>query len=407
MSDQMPLKGVRILDMSSVVVGPYATQFLADFGAEVTKIEAPSGDILRRLGGKSKSGELSPKFIALNRNKKSLAIDLKTPGAKAVIEILLKSHDVVLTNIRPKALARLGLDYESARALRPDAIYCSIVGFGQKGPYRDKPAYDNVIQGVGGIAACHERQGGTPLYLPMVLADRLGGLMSVQSILLALLHRERTGEGQHIEVPMYENTAVFVLTEHLGQMIYSGSGGPSGDVRVLNKDARPIATKDGYICVSANSDAQAFAFFKAIGRPELREDERYNSIAGRYANVDLYNGLRVEALAEKTTAEWIEIFDEFDVPAMPFKSFEDLMEDPHLNEVGLFEETDHPLEGKVVNLRPVATFSSITMKRDTLAPRLGEHSGALLREFGMAADDVDKLVADGVIVDRPLTGKEI
>ncbi len=402
----MPLKGVRILDMSSVVVGPYATQFLADFGAEVTKIEAPSGDILRRLGGKSKSGELSPKFIALNRNKKSLAIDLKKPGAKAVIKTLLESHDVVLSNIRPKALARLGLDYDSSKALRPDVIYCSIVGFGQKGPYRDKPAYDNVIQGVGGIAACHDRQGGTPLYLPMVLADRLGGLMSVQSILLALLHRERTGEGQHIEVPMYENTAVFVLTEHLGQMIYPGSGGPSGDVRVLNKDARPIATKDGHICISANSDAQAFAFFEAIGRPELKEDERFNSVAGRYANVDLYNGLRVESLAQKTTAEWIEIFEELDVPAMPFKSFEDLMEDPHLNEVGLFEETDHPLEGKVVNLRPVATFSSIEMKRDNLAPRLGEHSGSLLREFGMAADDVAQLAEDGVIVDRPLDGKE-
>jgi crotonobetainyl-CoA:carnitine CoA-transferase CaiB-like acyl-CoA transferase len=401
----MPLKGVRILDMSSVVVGPYATQFLADFGAEVTKIEAPSGDILRRLGGKSKSGELSPKFIALNRNKKSLAIDLKKPGAKAVIKTLLESHDVVLSNIRPKALARLGLDYESARALRPDVIYCSIVGFGQEGPYRDKPAYDNVIQGVGGIAACHQRQGGTPLYLPMVLADRLGGLMSVQSILLALLHREKTGEGQHIEVPMYENTAVFVLTEHLGQMIYPGSGGPSGDVRVLNKDARPIKTKDGHICISANSDAQAFAFFEAIGRPELKEDERFNSVGGRYANVDLYNGLRVEALAQKTTAEWIAIFERLDVPAMPFKSFEDLMEDPHLNEVGLFEQTDHPLEGKVVNLRPVATFSSIAMKRDNLAPRLGEHSGALLREFGMPADAVAQLAEDGVIVDRPLDGE--
>ncbi|MEX2642705.1 MAG: CoA transferase [Acetobacterales bacterium] len=402
MTGKMPLKGVRILDMSSVVVGPYATQFLADYGAEVTKLEAPGGDILRRLGGKSKSGELSPKFMALNRNKKSLAVDLKKPGAEKVIKALLENHDVVLTNIRPKALGRLGMDYEAAKAVRPDVIYCNIVGFGQDGRYRDKPAYDNVIQGVGGIAACHERQGGVPLYLPMVLADRLGGLMAVQSILLAVLNREQTGEGQHIEVPMYENTAVFVLTEHLGQLIYPGSGGRSGDIRVLDKNARPIKTRDSYICISANSDGQAFAFFEAIGRPELKDDERFNSVQARYQNIDAYNGLRVEALSQKTTAEWIEIFQRLDVPAMPYKTFEDLVADEHLNEVGLFEEREHPLEGKVVNLRPAAKFSSVRMRQDNLAPRVGEHTGALMRSFGMSDGDVEALVDAGVLLDRPV-----
>jgi crotonobetainyl-CoA:carnitine CoA-transferase CaiB-like acyl-CoA transferase len=399
-----PLDGVRVLDLSSVVVGPYATQFLADYGADVTKIEAPGGDILRKLGGKSKSGELSPKFMMLNRNKKSLAIDLKNPAAKPLIAKLLAAHDVVLSNIRPRALARLGLDYESARAIRPDVIYCSIVGFGQEGRYKDKPAYDNVIQGVGGIAACHERQSGTPRFLPMVLADRLGGLMATQAILLAVINRSREGEGQHIEIPMFENTAAFVLTEHFGQLIYPGSDGPSGDLRVLDKNARPIQTKDGYICLSANSDKQAFALFEAIGLPELKDDPRFDSVTSRYHNIDSYNGLREEHLQKKTTAEWIEIFERLDVPAMPYKTFEDLVADPHLNDVGLYQERDHPSEGKVYNLRPVATFSSIGTKTENLAPRLGEHSADVLASIGVENEEIESLISDGVILDRPLDG---
>lgn len=398
----LPLDGVRVLDLSSVVVGPYATQFLADYGADVTKIEAPGGDILRKLGGKSKSGELSPKFMMLNRNKKSLAIDLKSPAAKPLIAKLLAAHDVVLSNIRPRALARLGLDYESAKAIRPDVIYCSIVGFGQKGPYKDKPAYDNVIQGVGGIAACHERQSGTPRFLPMVLADRLGGLMATQAILLAVINRSREGEGQHIEIPMFENTAAFVLTEHFGQLIYPGSDGPSGDLRVLDKNARPIQTKDGYICLSANSNKQAFALFEAIGHPELKDDPRFDSVTSRYHNIDSYNGLREEHLQKKTTAEWIEIFERLDVPAMPYKTFEDLVADPHLNDVGLYQEREHPAEGKVFNLRPVATFSSIGTKSENLAPRLGEHSADVLASVGVGRDEIETLISEGVILDRPL-----
>ena len=399
---KLPLAGVRVLDLSSVVVGPYATQFLADFGAEVTKLEAPGGDILRKLGGKSKSGELSPKFMTLNRNKKSLAVDLKNPAAKPLVAQLLAAHDVVLSNIRPRALAKLGLDYDAATAARPDVIYCSIVGFGQDGPYKDKPAYDNVIQGVGGIAACHERQSGTPLFLPMVLADRLGGLMAAQAILVAVIHRMQSGEGQFIEIPMFENTAAFVLTEHFGQLIYPGSNGPSGDLRVLDKNARPIATKDGYVCLSANSDKQAFALFEAFGHPELKDDPRFNSVTARYANIDAYNGMRAEHLKKKTTEEWIDIFDRLDVPAMPYKTFEDLVEDPHLNAVGLYQEREHPAEGRVYNLRPVAGFSTIETKDENLAPRLGQDSAAVLASIGVEQAEIERFIAEGVILDRPL-----
>jgi crotonobetainyl-CoA:carnitine CoA-transferase CaiB-like acyl-CoA transferase len=397
-----PLAGVRVLDMSTVVVGPYATQFLADYGADVTKVEAPGGDILRKLGGKSKSGELSPKFMTFNRNKKSLAIDMKHASAGPVIEKLLAAHDVVLTNMRPGALARLGVDYTAARALRPDVIYCNIVGFGQDGPYRDKPAYDNVIQGVGGIAACHERQGGTPLFLPMVIADRLAGLMAVQAILLAVIHRKETGDGQRIEVPMFENTAAFVLTEHFGQLIYPGSDGPSGDLRVLDKNARPMKTKDGYICLSANSDKQAFALLDAFGVPELKEDARFSTLQARVANIDAFNGLRVEHLAKRTTAEWIGIFERLDVPAMPYNTFEDLVDDPHLNEVGLFEEREHPVEGPVYNIRPAVKFSGMAMKDENLAPRLGQSSAEVLQSVGLSPDEIATLIDEGVVIDRPV-----
>lgn len=398
----LPLNGVRVLDLSSVVVGPYTTQFLADYGAAITKIEPLSGDIIRTLGGASKSGELSPKFMNLNRGKKSLAIDLKHEAVKPVISKLLAGHDVIVSNMRPKALAKLGLDYEAARAARADVIYCSIVGFGRDGRYKDKPAYDNVIQGMGGIAACHDRQDGEPKYLPMVLADRLAGLAAVQAILVAVIHRMQTGDGQFIEIPMFENTAVFVLNEHIGQLIYPGSAGPSGDLRVLSKYARPVKTKDGYICISANNDKQALGLFEAIGKPELKNDPRFESVQARYANIDAYNAIRNEAMPARTTADWVEALDRRDVPAMPYKTFEDLMADPHLADVGLFEEREHPDEGRVVTLRPAPRFSAGMIRSDVLAPRLGQDSADVLKSVGCSQETISRLTAAGAVLDRPL-----
>ena len=287
-----PLSGIRVLDLTSIVVGPVATQFLGDYGADVVKIEAPSGDLLRQLGGQSKSGSLSPKFMNLNRNKRSLAIDMKAPGARPVMEKLLATSDVVVTNMRPNALKRLGLDYESARKLRPDVIYCHVVGFGTKGRYAGKPAYDTIIQGMSGVAATNYRAHGEPRYLPMVMADHIVGFVVIQFVLMALLHRHQTGEGQYVEIPMFENMTSFVLAEHMGQLVHVGSDGPSGDLRVLDPLAQPTKTKDSYICVSANSDKQAFALFDAIGRPELKDDPRFCSVKARFRNVSEYHRVR-------------------------------------------------------------------------------------------------------------------
>ncbi len=396
-----PLSGIRVLDLTSIVVGPVATQFLGDYGADVVKIEAPSGDLLRQLGGQSKSGSLSPKFMNLNRNKRSLAIDMKAPGARPVMEKLLATSDVVVTNMRPNALKRLGLDYESARKRRPDVIYCHVVGFGTKGRYAGKPAYDTIIQGMSGVAATNYRAHGEPRYLPMVMADHIVGFVVIQFVLMALLHRHQTGEGQYVEIPMFENMTSFVLAEHMGQLVHVGSDGPSGDLRVLDPLAQPTKTKDSYICVSANSDKQAFALFDAIGRPELKDDPRFCSVKARFRNVSEYHRVRNAGLLQKTTAEWVEIFDKLDVPAMPFNTFEDLIADPHIADVGLINEVDHPFEGRIRNVRLPTKTTAGWDETVRPAPAVGQDTTAILRDLGFAPDAISEMVDSGAVVQGP------
>ncbi len=250
-----PLAGIRVVDLTSVVVGPTATLYLADYGADVIKVEGPGGDLLRTLGGKSKSGQLSGKFMHFNRNKRSIALDLKSEPGHAALHRLLDTADVFIANVRPAALERLGLGVDALRARHGRLIVCNLMGFGRAGRYRDRPAYDTIIQGLSGVADCNRRVIGEPRFVPMVFADHVVGLIAAQCILAALLHRERTGEAQAIEVPMFENAAAFVLAEHMGDLTFVPPRGNSGDARVLDPLAKPIATRDGYICVSANNDA--------------------------------------------------------------------------------------------------------------------------------------------------------
>ncbi|MFT5449031.1 MAG: crotonobetainyl-CoA:carnitine CoA-transferase CaiB-like acyl-CoA transferase [Gammaproteobacteria bacterium] len=393
-----PLKGVRVLDLTSIVVGPVATQFLGDYGADVVKVEPPSGDLLRRLGGQSKSGSLSPKFMNLNRNKRSLAIDMKGPGADAVMGKLLATSDVVVTNMRPGALKRLGLDYETAKLKRPGIIYCHVVGFGSEGRYAGKPAYDTIIQGMSGVAATNYRAHGEPRYLPMVMADHIVGFVLIQFVLMALLHRHQSGEGQYIEIPMFENMASFVLAEHMGQRVHVDCDGPTGDLRVLDPLHQPIKTRDGHICVSANSDKQAFALFEAIGQPELRQDPRFSSVKARFHNVSEYNKIRNQGLLNKTTAEWVELFDTLDVPAMPFNTFENLLDDPHLADVSLIEEVEHPIEGRIRNVRLPTKTTAEWDEPVRLAPSIGQDSMAILTDLGFAEDTIKELIDSGVLL---------
>ena len=396
-----PLAGVRVIDLTSVVVGPTATLCLADYGADVIKVESPQGDLLRTIGGSSKTGQLSGKFSHFNRNKRSLALDLKQSNARVVLGRLLEKADVFIANMRPAALKRLGLDAAALRARYPRLIVCTLAGFRQDGPYRNRPAYDTIIQGMAGVAACNQRVLGEPRFVPLVFADHVVGLIAAQCILAALYQREKTGEGQAIEVPMFENMAQFVLSEHLGEGSFVPRRGESGDQRVLNPLGRPLRTKDGWICVSANTDAQAFAFFDAIGRPELKRDSRFSSVQARYANVDAYFTLRAEALKERTTAEWISIFEKADVPAGPVHDFDSLLEDAHLKEIGFFRRVDHPLEGRMIELANPNKFSAGLRAEHRPAPMLGGDSAEILSELGYGQAEIDELRGSKIIVDDP------
>ncbi len=397
-----PLKDVRVIDMTSVVVGPMVTLMLADYGADVIKIEPPSGDIVRNLAGRAISANMSPKFLHLNRNKRSLAIDLKKADAYTALTKLLAKADVLLWNVRPSAMARLKLSYEDVKAINPKIIYCGIVGFGQTGRYRNKPAYDSIIQGSAGIAALHHRATGEPRYVPIVMADKTTGLIATQMVLMALYHRERTGEGQSIEVPMFENIARYVLEEHMYHQTFDPPIGGTGDPRLFDPWARPVPTKDSYICISANTDGQAFAVFEAIGKPEFKTDPRFSSVAARFKHVPEYFAARAAGLKQKTTAEWIEIFDKADVPAMQYHTLETLMQDPHLADVGFFRKFDHPTEGRMIDMG-LTNKSTAGARKDFMpAPKVGQHTVEVLREAGYSDGAIDAMVAAGTAVDGRL-----
>jgi len=401
-----PLEGIRVVDMTSVVVGPLCTQMLADYGADVIKIEAPpNGDIARTLAGRGVTPLMSGKFVHLNRNKRSLALDLKKPAGLDALKRLLAVSDVLIWNIRPPAMKRLGLSYEDVRKINPKLVYVGMFGFGQDGRYRNKPAYDSIIQGAGGIAALNHMAYGEPLYLPMVTADRSVGLISTQMVLLALFNRSRTGEGASIEIPMFENIAKYVLEEHMYLKTFEPPIGEVGDPRLLDPNARPIRTQDSWICISANTNDQAFAIFDAIGRPELKEDPRFNSVAARFKNVREYFAIRAEGLRQKTTAEWVEILDRLDVPNMPYHTLDSLMEDPHLTEIGFFQMLDHPSEGKVRNMRLPNKTSFASRAPVQGAPKLGQHSLEVLRDAGLSQAEIDALAAAGTIIDGRLEKK--
>ncbi|MBS0224005.1 MAG: CoA transferase [Proteobacteria bacterium] len=393
-----PLAGVRVVDLTTVVVGPICTRTLADYGADVIKVEAPGGgDLLRTMAEGCRHPGMSGKFINFNRNKRSIGLDLKKPDGHAALLRLIEQADVFVSNVRPEALARAGLDSASLAVKNPRLIHCSILAFGRGGRYFNRPAYDPVVQSLSGVAGTIARATGEPRFVPMVMSDHVSGLIAAQCIGFALYRREKTGKGEAIDVPMLENMASFVASEHLGAMTFDPPVGPSGDGRLLSPDYRPLPTRDGYITVRPNTNAQAFAFFDAIGRPELKSDPRFDSAASRTRNAKAYFQVQREGLGSKTTDEWVELFDKADVPAARYNAIDDLLTDPHLRDVGFFREESHPSEGKIHRTKLANTFSGGARQQDGHAPLLGQHTREILAEAGYSAGEIDKLLAVGAV----------
>ena len=392
-----PLAGVRVLDLTSVVVGPACTARLAGLGAEVIKVEGPDGDVMRSLGGPSRTGRHAGSYLHLNRGKRAVYLDLKQPGCRAVMERLLDRSDVVVSNMRPDALARLGLDAATVRAARPGLIHCTITGFGPGGPYRGRAAYDSALQGAAGLAALFDRRDGVPKYVPLLICDHVVGEIAASAILSALYRRAVGGVGATVEVPMHETMAAFVLQEHLGPASFEPPLGPPGDMRILNPDNRPLRTSDGWISLTANTDAQTRAFLIAIDRKDALDDERFRTVAQRFEHAGAWFALRNDALLGKTTAAWLETFWAADLPALPCHSLETLVEDPHLNAVGLFQRLDHPTEGTVRGLRPTVLMDGAAGAGGCAAKPTGWDTDEVLAELGFSDREIASLAAVGAV----------
>jgi crotonobetainyl-CoA:carnitine CoA-transferase CaiB-like acyl-CoA transferase len=392
-----PLQGTRIIDMTSVLMGPYATQMLGDYGADVIKIESPDGDVTRQIGPTRHPG-MGPVFLNTNRNKRSICLDLKKDAGRDVALRLIATADVLVYNVRPQAMARLQLGYELLAQLNPRLIYAGVFGFGQDGPYAAKPAYDDLIQGATTLPHLMARTGdGIPRYVPNALVDRIVGLTAVGAICASLVYRDRTGKGQRLDIPMFETMASFVMGDHLGGLTFQPPLDRGGYARHLSPDRRPYQTADGYICAMVYNDKQWFSFLRAVGRDDLLADERYTSFAKRAVHIDVVYAELARIFLTRTTEAWTTLLDAADVPAMRMHDLESILDDPHLTATDFFPVVEHPTEGAIRDMKVSATWSDTPVERQRLAPRLGEQSEEILREAGFSSDAIAALSRDGVI----------
>ncbi len=390
-----PLDGVRVLDLTTVVMGPYATQILADFGAEVVKVEPPEGDIMR-YAWPFRSKGMGHIFLNANRNKRGIVLDLKKPEARAACLALAKNADVLVYNIRPQAMARLKLGYEDLRAVNPRIIYVGAFGYSQQGPYAAKAAYDDLIQGAAGLPWLLRESGAeSPRFVPATMADRSVGLHVVNAVCAALYARERTGKGQRVDVPMFESLLQTVLGEHMGGFTFEPQLGEGGYTRMLSRYRRPYETKDGYVCVLIYNNKHWKAFFQMIGRTEMLADARFASPEGRSQNYDTVYGLVADEMTKQTTAHWLEAFERADIPVQRMNSLEDILRDPHLNAIGYFKPLEHPSEGKLLSMKVPSEWSETKPELRRHAPRLGEHTREVLREAGYSDAQIDDLARTG------------
>ena len=375
--DGLPmLKGIKVLDMTSVVFGPYATQIFADLGAEVIKVEPPIGDTMRYAGTPSKTKGMGPQFLALNRGKKSVTLDLKDAQDAQIMRDLVAQCDVFIHNVRGAAIEKLGFGYEQSKAINPELIYVHCMGFGSDGPYAPLQAYDDVIQAASGAATLASRVDGNPAprYIPSLIADKVAGLHAAYATMAAIIHKLRQGTGQLVEVPMHEAFSSFMLKEHLAGKTFDPPVGNLLYERQIDPDRQPFPTADGYMSIVPYTDQSWFVLFECLGKPELLEDERLTTPQDRMRNISLlYQGI-AELTPAKTTAEWTQILRAARIPCMPITDINDILDDEHLQESGFFQKRNHSTEGTVIEMREPSKYSQWQTDIPSDAPNLGEHS---------------------------------
>lgn len=384
-----PLAGIRILDLTTVLFGPFGAQTLGDWGADLIKVEGLTGDQWRYTGQFRNRG-MSGQFMAANRNKRSVAVDLKTKGGAEVLRRLIAKADALVTNIRPAALERLGFGYEACKALNPKIIYAAATGFGQDGPWAKRPAFDEIVQASSGLASSIGTDD-EPAFVPSLVGDKLCGLALAGAVAAALVYRERTGKGQLVEVPMLETVAAFNSIEMLGGHAFVPPIGPAGYKRV--KERKPVKTKDGWLTMLPYSGDNWCTFFETVGQPECIEEFSVRDPIKRAANIDaIYKRMSKIAL-ERTTAEWEVLLLKIDVPHAAFAKMTEVQEQPHLKAVGLFQQLEHPTEGTIQQARPPARFSESPAAIRRMPPTLGQHTREVLAEVGYSDADIDALLS--------------
>src|SRR5919106_178836 len=373
-----PLTGVRVLDLTTVVMGPYATQILADFGADVIKVEPLDGDVIRQAWPFRNPG-MGAIFLNVNRNKRSIALDLKKPAALEACLALAGKADVLVYNIRPQAMARLGLSYEKIRSVNERIIYVGCFGYSQRGPYAAKAAYDDLIQGASGLPWLLQKQGAPePRYAPMIVADRSVGQQVASAVNAALYYREKSGKGQRVDVPMWEHLLQIVLSDHLGGYTFEPKQGEAGYIRILSPDRRPYPTSDGYVCALIYNDKQWRAFVEIIGKPEMLSQPEFATQQARSQNYHRAYTMVAEELKKRSTAEWVEAFERGDIPVQRMNSIDDILADPHLKAIGYFSMREHPSEGRIRVMAVPSEWSESRPEYRRHAPRLGEHTREVL-----------------------------
>jgi len=389
------LEGLKVLDLTAVLMGPFATQMLADHGANVIKIEGPEGDTTRQLP-MFKAPGMGSMFLNLNRGKRSLGLDLKKPEAREALLKMAADSDVFIHAMRSDAIARLGLTYADVSAVNPSIIYANVYGFSRRGQYTKKPAYDDVIQAMSGMAGVQQRMQGVPSYSGTLVADKVTGITALYAVLMALLHRAKTGQGQEIEVPMFETMANFVLTDHMNGSLYNPPEGEPIYPRAASPNRRPFKTKDGWVAALIYTDKQWRSFLKHAGNPEWGK-KIPATMKERAVQIDKVYGALADALPERTTAEWLELFDRAEIPAARINSTQDVIDDPHLNEIGFFIEQDTELGGFKFPGMPV-WLSKTPGRVDGPAPFLGAHSVEIMEENGFSREEIEGLEKAGALL---------